>query len=224
MITLQDVSKSYPLRNGRRVVLERTSLCLPTGANVGVLGRNGAGKSTLLRLLGGIEPPDSGRIRSDVSISWPLGLASGFQGSLTGRANAHFVARIHGLSQGQIRQVADYAQEFSGLGDYFDMPFKTYSSGMKSRLAFALSMAFEFDVYLIDEIVSVGDRNFREQSKQALLEKSGQASVLMVSHDLATLRQFCQQGLLLDGGRLSYYECLDDAIAAYLGESACSKS
>ncbi len=215
MIELRDVSKSYPVKNGRRFVLDRVSLTIPDKVNIAVLGPNGAGKSTFLRLIGGAEVADSGAIITDSDISWPLGLSSGFQGSLTGRQNVLFVCRINGLSPDQIREVMRQVTDFAEIGEYFDMPINTYSSGMRARLSFGLSMAFRFDVYLIDELTSVGDILFREKAKAAFEHIRSRASLIFVSHNLKTLRQSCQAALFLRDGKADFFDDIDEGIAAY---------
>jgi capsular polysaccharide transport system ATP-binding protein len=215
MIELRNVTKSYPVKSGLRYVLRDVSLVLPDRANIAVLGPNGAGKSTFLRLIGGAEAADTGTIITDSEISWPLGISSGFQGSLTGRQNVLFVCRINGLSPAQIREVMAQVNGFAEIGEYFDMPVSTYSSGMRARLGFGLSMAFKFDVYLIDELTSVGDAIFREKAKAAFENIRTRASLIFVSHNLKTLRQSCQSALFLRDGLADFYQNIDDGIDAY---------
>ena len=215
MIELRNVTKTYPVKTGLRYVLRDVSLVLPKRANIAVLGPNGAGKSTFLRLIGGAEAADSGTIITDSDISWPLGISSGFQGSLTGRQNVLFVCRINGLSPSQIKEVMRQVTDFAEIGEYFDMPVNTYSSGMRARLGFGLSMAFEFDVYLIDELTSVGDAIFREKAKAAFEHIRNRASLIFVSHNLKTLRQSCQSALFLRDGLADFYQDIDDGIGAY---------
>jgi capsular polysaccharide transport system ATP-binding protein len=215
MIELRNVTKTYPVKTGVRYVLRDVSLVLPDRANIAVLGPNGAGKSTFLRLIGGAEAADTGTIITDADISWPLGISSGFQGSLTGRQNVLFVCRINGLSPAQIKEVMRQVNEFAEIGEYFDMPVNTYSSGMRARLGFGLSMAFEFDVYLIDELTSVGDAIFREKAKAAFRHIRSRASLVFVSHNLKTLREACQSALFLRDGMADFYQDIDDGVAAY---------
>ncbi len=215
MIELRNVTKTYPVKNGLRYVLRDVSLVIPSRANIAVLGPNGAGKSTFLRLIGGAESADKGTILSDTEVSWPLGLTSGFQGSLTGRQNVLFVCRINGLSPGQIRSVIQQVTEFAEIGEYFEMPVYTYSSGMRARLSFGLSMAFDFDVYLIDELTSVGDAIFREKAKAAFERIRKRASLIFVSHNIKTLRESCQSALFLRDGQADFYQDINDGIEAY---------
>jgi capsular polysaccharide transport system ATP-binding protein len=212
MVELKGVSKSYKVGTTWNRVLRDISVVFPTDVSVGVLGLNGAGKSTLLRLIGGTEPPDRGTIRKDVRVSWPIAFGGGIHPSLTGRESARFVARIYGESP---RKVERFAEEFTELGPYFDMQTKTYSSGMKARLNFALSMACSFDCYLVDETTAVGDRRFTVRYKEAFQQRLKNASVLMVSHNPGTIRDFCTKGAVLHNGRLQMYDSVQEAMAAY---------
>ena len=213
MITLQNVSKYYSTRFGRKYVLRDVTYEFPQNKNVAILGRNGAGKSTLLRLLGGIDFPEKGTITTDKHISWPLALSSGFQGSMTGAENTRFVCRIYGAYKTQ--EVEAFVQEFSELGQDFYLPVKDYSTGMRSRLAFALSMAFKFDVYLLDEITSVGDPKFREKAVETFNAKRESANVIMVSHAPAMIRKMCDMGVVLKDGVMEVYSDLEEAIWVY---------
>ena len=214
MIEIRNLTKSYRTKAGRRYVFRDLNATIPPMTNMALIGRNGAGKSTLMRILGGIDYPDSGEVITDRSISWPLGLSSGFQGSLTGRENVKFVCRIYG-NESEIAEKTAWVKEFSGIGDYFEEQVKKYSNGMRARLAFALSMAFKFDVYLVDEITAVGDQAFRKQSEQAFLEMKNRSSIIMVAHNMATLRKHCDMGILLQDGTATVYEDLEEAIAVY---------
>ena len=215
MIELRNLTKYYTVRSGLRYVLRDVSLIIPTRINLAVLGPNGSGKSTLLRLIGGAEPANSGSIITDAEISWPLGLTSGFQGSLSGRQNVLFVCRINGLNFDQCRYVVSQVIEFTELGEYFDMPVNTYSSGMRARLSFGLSMSFDFEVYLIDELTSVGDMIFREKAAVAFEKIRTRASLIFVSHNLKTLRDSCQSALFLRDGSADFYPDIDEGIEAY---------
>jgi capsular polysaccharide transport system ATP-binding protein len=215
MIQLNNVTKYYETNIGKHKVIENATLTIPENKNVGILGRNGAGKSTFLRLLGGIDFPNKGSIKSDKSFSWPMGLGGGFQGSMTGRQNVKFVARVYGQDSKQIKDIISFVENFAELAEYFDMPIKTYSSGMKSRLSFGLSLAFDFDYLLIDETLSVGDKNFKQKAQKALREKIEKSNVLMVSHSMPILKEICDVGIVLEKGKFNYFENINDAIDMY---------
>ena len=214
MIKVRGLTKTYTYNGKKATILNNIDFDIHSGESIAILGANGAGKSTLLRILGGTDVPDSGVIESDASISWPVGLVGGFQGSLTGRENVTFVSRIYSPKY-RINERIRYIEEFAVLGVYFDRPFKTYSSGMRSRLAFGLSMAFDFDVYLIDEVTSAGDQRFREKSKQLLLDKRKRSDFLMVDHNLWGLKLHCDRAFLLDGGKIEIYDNLEEAVALH---------
>ncbi|MEH4692530.1 ABC transporter ATP-binding protein [Atlantibacter hermannii] len=190
MIKIENLTKSYRTPQGRHYVFKNLNLELPSGKSVALIGRNGAGKSTLLRMIGGIDRPDSGRIVTDKTISWPVGLSGGFQGSLTGRENVKFVARLYAKKE-ELKEKIEFVEDFAELGKYFDMPIKTYSSGMKSRLGFGLSMAFKFDYYLVDEVTAVGDARFKQKCADLFNSRHKEASFLMVSHSLNSLKEYC---------------------------------
>ena len=214
MIEIADVHKRYRTLHGPRWVLNGVSLRIPARARVALIGANGAGKSTLLRLVGGTDQPTRGSIVRGCRVSWPLGLSGGFQGSLSGRQNTKFVCRIHG-GQGRIAETLDFVHAFSELGDAFDDPVRTYSSGMRSRLAFAMSMAFDFDTYLVDELTAVGDAAFKRKSQSAFENLAGRAGLVMVSHSDSTLRTFCESAIWLHAGVAQWFDKVDDALAAY---------
>lgn len=215
MFELQDVTKSYWTPRGRRYVFRNLTLAIPPGRNIGLIGRNGAGKSTLMRLLGGVDKPDSGRVITDKSISWPVGLGGGFQGSMSGRDNVKFVCRVYGSVGQDMRDKIEYVKDFADIGRWFDEPVRSYSSGMRSRLAFGLSMAFEFDYYLIDEILSVGDAQFKRKSAQVFAEKMKTSNVILVSHAMPDIRRLCNLVLLVDQGAVRIYEDVVEGIKAY---------
>lgn len=215
MIELRHVSKFYNTDQGRKYILRDANIALEDGLNIGILGRNGAGKSTLLRMLGGIDFPSEGSIHSDKTFSWPMGLAGGFQGSMTGRQNVKFVCRIYGKNVGEIEKAIVYVQEFSELGAYFDMPIKSYSSGMKSRLSFGLSLFFDFEYLIIDETLSVGDANFQNKAKSRLRKKIEQCNIILVSHSMPILKELCDVGIVLHEGKIDYYDDIQKAIDAY---------
>lgn len=214
MIEVKNLYKRYHGPFGGDWVLKDVNFSIPRGISVGLVGRNGAGKSTLLRLLGGMDTPDKGEILQDCKVSWPIGLGGGFQGTMTGRQNVKFVARIHGGEQ-RIEQIINFVQDFAEIGRAFDQPVKTYSSGMRSRLAFGLSLAFDFDVYLSDEATSVGDASFKAKATQAFRDRIGSASLIMVSHSTGILKDLCQSGIWLHEGKAIWYDKLDDAINDY---------
>lgn len=215
MIRLQNVTKYFKTEGEKKYILKDVSFTLPEGVNLGILGRNGAGKSTFLRMLGGIDFPSSGTITSDKSFSWPMGLAGGFQGSMTGRQNVKFVCRIYGKNEEEITAIISYVQEFAEIGEYFDMPIKVYSNGMKSRLSFGLSLAFDFDYLIIDETLSVGDENFKKKATTALKKKIESCNVLLVSHSMGMLKEICDVGVVLHEGILHYFNKIEDAVGYY---------
>jgi capsular polysaccharide transport system ATP-binding protein len=211
MIRVNSLTKSYLYKGKRKRVLDNLSFEIAGDESIAVIGANGAGKSTLLQLLGGIDVPDRGKIQCDGTISWPVGIEGGFQGSLTGRENVTFVSMIYGEKH-EIDDRIRFVEDFAELGIYFDRPFKTYSSGMKSRLSFGLSMAFPFDYYLIDEITAAGDQKFREKSKRLLLDRKKTSNFLMVDHNLWGLQIHCNRAFLLESGRITEYASVQDAI------------
>lgn len=217
MIELRDVCKVYETSSGPNCVLNNVSMRFPAGKSVGILGRNGAGKSTLLRIIGGAEMPDSGEIIRRGRISWPIGFAGGFNGSLSGEENCRFVSRIYGQD---VDRVVAESEEFADIGAYFTMPVRTYSSGMRARLAFALSMAIDFDVYLVDEVTAVGDKQFQEKCRQAFAERRERSSIVMVSHQIATLKQYCEQFAVLRDGTVTVFDDIDRAAEHYEGRMA----
>ncbi|ARE41133.1 Capsular polysaccharide ABC transporter, ATP-binding protein KpsT [Rhodovulum sp. P5] len=218
MIEFHAVRKSFRLPGGgRKHILRGLTLSLPSDRRIAVIGRNGAGKSTLLRMIAGTQSTDSGKITHKGRISWPMGFSGGFHGSLTGRQNTRFVARIYGANTD--RMVED-VQRFCELGPYFDARFETYSSGMKSRLALGVSLAADFDCYLVDEITAVGDAAFRRKAREAFEERLGRVQVIMVSHSEATLKDYCNSALLLHAGNAVYYDDLEDGLKAYRKLSA----
>ncbi|CAD5600785.1 TPA: ABC transporter ATP-binding protein [Escherichia coli] len=215
MIKIENLTKSYRTPAGRHYVFKDLNLEIPSGKSVAFIGRNGAGKSTLLRMIGGIDRPDSGKIITNKTISWPVGLAGGFQGSLTGRENVKFVARLY-AKQEELKEKIEFVEEFAELGKYFDMPIKTYSSGMRSRLGFGLSMAFKFDYYIVDEVTAVGDARFKEKCAQLFKERHKESSFLMVSHSLNSLKEFCDVAIVFkDDNAVGFYEDVHEGIKSY---------
>jgi capsular polysaccharide transport system ATP-binding protein len=212
MIALDGVSKVYRTRNGRRTVLDDVSVTFESGYNFGVLGVNGAGKSTLIRLIAGSEVPDLGVVRRHARVSFPLGFGGTFHGALSGRENVAFIARIYGA---RLRGVLDYVEDFSELGEYFDMPVNTYSAGMRARLAFASCLALDFDLYLIDEVTEVGDQHFRQKCAAAFRERMQRADIILVTHNIHTLRQYCDRGAILANGKLTLFDEIGAALSRY---------
>ena len=212
MITLSGIRKSYPTRSGQHTVLDGIDLTIRPGEKIGILGRNGAGKSTLIRILSGAEQPDSGRIQRNMSLSWPLAFGGAFQGSLTGLDNLKFICRVYGVDY---RDKIDYVQDFAELGKYFREPVKSYSSGMRSRLAFAISMAVEFDCFLIDEVISVGDARFHAKCQTELFEMRKDRAMVMVSHEVHNIRTHCVSALVLNAGLLHQFSDIDAAYVYY---------
>jgi capsular polysaccharide transport system ATP-binding protein len=212
MITLTGVNKTYPIRNGSAQVLRDLNLPVDRGERVGILGRNGAGKSTLIRIISGAELPTSGHIHRDMSVSWPLAFGGAFQSSLTGYDNLRFICRIYGVNPDD---KTEYVQEFSELGVYLWEPVKSYSSGMRARLAFAISMVIEFDCFLIDEIVSVGDARFHEKCNQELFVKRADRAMIIVAHNPAYIRAHCSRAAVLVDGQLHHLPTVDQAFDFY---------
>lgn len=213
-IVVRNMWKKYHGPFGGDWVLKDTNFTIPHGVSVGLIGKNGAGKSTLLKLLGGMDAPDKGEIKKNCRVSWPIGLKGGFQGSMSGRQNVKFVARIMGAGN-NIDEIVEKVRDFAEIGKAFDQPITTYSSGMKSRIGFGLSLAFDFDVYLSDEATSVGDISFKEKAKKAFRERVGKSSIIMVSHSLGILRDMCQAGIWLHNGQAIWFDDLEDAIEQY---------
>ena len=219
MIEFRNVSKHYFTQTRRKVVLDGLTLTLPWGAKVGLLGRNGAGKSTMLRMIAGTVRPDAGRIVRRGAISWPLGFSGSFHPELTGAQNARFVARIYGVDTDAL---VAFVEDFAELGDFLDMPVRAYSSGMRARLAFGMSMGVAFDWYLVDEITAVGDTAFRAKSLQAFRTRLQSAGLLMVSHSVPTIRAYCTAGLVLEGGQARYFDDVEEAIAQHEANMAAA--
>ncbi|WP_066017184.1 ABC transporter ATP-binding protein [Endozoicomonas atrinae] len=214
MIEFNNVTKYFPTPKGRHYILKDVNLTLPGDKNIGVFGANGSGKSTLMNLLAGVDQPNRGSIRIKGNVSWPLGL-SGYQGSMTGRENAEFICRVYGNGQQEVKEKLAFIKAFSEIGDFFEMPLKTYSSGMKSKFSFAVSMAFDFDYYLIDELTSVGDKRFKEKCQQVFDDKKNRANFLFVSHNLNELKRQCDIGIYIKDGKIHVHNSIDDAISAY---------
>ena len=213
MIRLKNVTKFYRSILGNQYIFRNLDFDIPSGHNIAILGANGSGKSTLFRLLAGSEYPNSGQVITDLSISWPVALSSGIHPQITGRENTRFIGRING-----VKDLIAYEKRvvaFAELGQKYDLPVATYSSGMRPRLAFACSVAIDFDLYLIDEVTSVGDAKFRKKARKALLDRSKNSNVVMVSHEMSEIRQFCDSAIVLADGNLTFYNDLEQGIKHY---------
>lgn len=210
MIQLRALSKSFPARGGRKVIVENLTAVFPTGASVALLGRNGAGKSTLLKLIAGTIRPTSGQVLSTGSISYPVGFQGSFHPDLTGLQNTRFVARLYGVDSDAL---ADFVEDFAELGAHFRMPFRSYSAGMKSRLSFGVSMGIPFDTYLVDEVTSVGDGAFRRKSIEMLDDRQKRAGAIVVSHSPLMIRRLCTAAAVLERGQLHFYDDVDEGLA-----------
>lgn len=217
MIRLENLTKIFSLRGKTKVVADNISLEFPTGSAVALLGCNGAGKSTMLQMIAGTQDPTSGRIVSSGTISWPVGFAGSFHNELTGAQNCRFIGRIYGVDTDEL---IDFVQDFAGIGVHFHLPLRTYSSGMRSRLAFGVSMGIGFDTYLVDEITAVGDEAFRNKSTRIFRDRLKQASVVMVTHSMPQVRELCTAVAVLDNGRMSYYENIEEGIAHHKANMA----
>lgn len=212
MLQLEGVSKTFTKNGFTREVLSDINATFMPGDAVGILGRNGSGKSTLMKIMAGVEHPTTGRVRRRMSVSWPMGYDAAVHNALTGADNTRFIARLYNRPVGWVES---FVQEFSEIGEEFRRPVKTYSDGMKARLIFALSMAVDFDCYLIDEVIAAGDARFAERCRQALLARRGRSALILVSHQMDTVRSLCSHAATLHEGRLTFHEDLDQAFAEY---------
>ena len=212
MIALQNLTKTFHLHGTKKTVLKDANLVFPAGRSVALLGRNGAGKSTLLRLIAGTLDPSAGEVRLAGSVSWPVGFAGSFHGDLTGAQNTRFIARIYGVDSDEL---LDFTAGFADLGAHFHLPFRSYSSGMKARLAFGVSMGIAFDTYLVDEVTAVGDAAFRTKSNELFHARMQKAGSVVVSHSMGLVRELCDAAAVLEAGQLTYFEDVDDAIARH---------
>jgi capsular polysaccharide transport system ATP-binding protein len=212
MIRFENLSKGFDVNGQRKVVIDNLNLTLATGQSLALLGRNGAGKSTLMQMIAGNMRPDAGRIVTDGSISWPVGLAGAVHPNLSGAQNTRFIARVYGVDT---EELVDFVQDFAELGPHFFMEVRTYSAGMRSRLNFGLSMGIKFDTYLIDEVTGAGDAAFRSRSVALFHERMSTSDAIMVNHNLGELKEFCNAALVLEHGKLTYFEDLDAAIEVH---------
>ncbi len=212
MIVLENLTKIFWLNGQRKVVLREANAVFPSRVAIGLLGRNGAGKSTLMQLVGGSILPTSGQILSDGRISFPVGFAGSFHSDMTGAQNVRFVARIYGVDT---EELIAYVEDFAELGKYFHQPIHSYSSGMRSRLTFGLSMGLKFDTYLIDEVTAVGDAAFKRKSEAVFADRLRNAGVIFVSHSMSSVRDMCTAGVVLEKGKLSYFPDIEEAIEVH---------
>ncbi|STX28917.1 Capsule polysaccharide export ATP-binding protein ctrD (Capsular-polysaccharide-transporting ATPase) [Legionella beliardensis] len=215
MIEAINISKYYKVQGKKHIVFNDLSLCIKPGERIALMGSNGAGKSTLLRILCGIEKPSSGVVNITSRLSWPVGVAGGFIANLTGRENVKFVCRLFMNDKDETIEKINFVQDFAEIGHYFDMPVQTYSSGMRSRLAFGLSMAFDFDFYIVDEALAVGDLSFRKKCKLIFNEKAESKGIIMVSHSVGVVREFCKQGIFLKGTKIIKANSIEEIIQLY---------
>src|SRR5580704_16845484 len=212
MISAINISKEYRLEGRIHRAVSGLSFTMGRGEKLAVLGRNGAGKSTLIRLLGKVELPTSGTIEQTMSVSWPLALQGGFQGSLTGNDNMRFIARIYNKPFDEIKE---YVEDFAELGTYLSEPVRIYSIGMRARFAFALSLAIDFDCYLIDEVIAAGDQRFQRRSHEELFEKRADRTLILASHVSEVVRSYCTRALILHRGRGKVFSDLDLGLQIY---------
>lgn len=213
MIVCENVWKTYRTRGEEKTVARGINAVFPTGVSVALLGRNGAGKSTLMNLIAGNQKPTQGRIWSDGTISWPVGFAGSFHGDLTGAQNVRFISRVYGVDTDML---SDFVEEFAELGQHYHMPFRTYSSGMRSRLAFGVSMGIRFDTYLVDEVTSVGDERFKVKANDVFQRRIGASGAIVVSHSMGVIRQMCSKAAVLENGSLTLYDNVEDAISHHM--------
>lgn len=213
MIEFDNVSKSFWTGKQHKVILDRASFRVELGKSMGILAPNGAGKTTLINMMAGLEKPDEGVIRKTSRVSFPLGFMGGVNGKHSAKENCRYIARLYQLDP-------DYVESFCrwvcGLGEYFDLPIATYSSGMKSRFSFSLLLSIEFDIYLIDEgMPSTTDVEFNRKAGQILKDRLASATVVIVSHSAKTLEKFCRSAAVLRNGKLYQFETLEEATALY---------
>ncbi|MCW2366820.1 capsular polysaccharide transport system ATP-binding protein [Sphingobium sp. B7D2B] len=217
MIVVANVSKSYATRAGPRLILDQVNLTAKRGEKIGILGRNGSGKSTMIRMISGAEFPDKGRVTRTMTTSWPLAFSGAFQPALTGIDNLRFICRVYGVS---VEDKVDQVDHFAELGRYLREPLRSYSAGMRARLAFALSMAIEFDCFLIDEIIAVGDARFHQKCHEELFEKRADRSMIIVSHDASYVREHCDRAAVLSQGRIHHFDAVDEAYEFYMASAS----
>lgn len=212
MIRFQNLTKGFWVNNQYFPVIRNLSMTLPSGRSLALLGGNGAGKSTLLSLIAGTLPPDRGSVWSDGSLSWPVGFGGSFHRDLTGAQNTRFLARVYGVDSDEL---SDFVQDFAEIGKHFHMPIRTYSSGMRSRLTFGISMGIPFDTYLVDEVTAVGDARFRRKSQALFRDRMNRSSAILVNHNLEELQRFCDAAIVLHQGKLTLFDDLEEAVAQH---------
>jgi capsular polysaccharide transport system ATP-binding protein len=212
MIVFENASKSFILEGSRKDIIKNVNVTFPTGRSVGLLGRNGAGKSTLLQMIAGTQDTTEGRIVTTGAVSWPVGFSGSFHGELSGAQNCRFIGRIYGVDTDEL---LDFVEEFAGLGVHFHLPLRSYSSGMKSRLAFGVSMGVAFDTYLVDEITAVGDAAFTKRSDALFKDRMKNAGAVVVSHSMPQIRRLCDAAVVLEGGNIQYFDDVEDGIRAH---------
>ena len=213
MIQIENLTKAYRFRGSVKHIVRDANLTIPTGATVGLMGRNGAGKSTLLQLIAGTINPDRGRVRVSGTVSWPIGLAGCIHPEMTGRQNVRFIARVYGVDTDEL---VDFVGDFAQLGAHYGQPVRTYSSGMRARLNFGMSMGIRFDTYLIDEVTSVGDASFRARSFELFADRVLSSGAIFVSHSNDQVKLFCKHGIVLENGKLTYYEDVNEAVDRHM--------
>jgi capsular polysaccharide transport system ATP-binding protein len=213
MIRLRNLHKSFVMKGSRKVVADNINMIFPTGESVGLLGRNGTGKSTLLAMISGSTEIDRGTIETTGTVSWPVGFRGSFHADLTGGQNTRFVARVYGVDTDEL---LDFVEDFAELGEHFYQPVRSYSSGMRSRLSFGLSMGVHFDTYLVDEVTSVGDANFRQKSANVFMERLRYSGAIVVTHSMAQIRRLCTSTAVLEDGKLTYFRDVEEGIARHL--------
>jgi capsular polysaccharide transport system ATP-binding protein len=212
MIRFDHVTKAFWYRGQPKYVARDINAVIPTGAKIGILGRNGAGKSTLLGMMAGNVNPNHGIVRVSGEISWPIGLTGCIQGDMTGVQNVRFIGRVYGVDT---EQLVDFVQDFSELGPNYHEPVKTYSSGMRGRLNFGMSMGIRFNTYLLDEVHSTGDMAFKRKADELFQDRMRDAGVVLISHSEANLRSLCTTGAVLEHGRLTFYDTIEEAIEVH---------
>jgi capsular polysaccharide transport system ATP-binding protein len=212
MIVFENVSKSFILEGSRKSIIKNVNVTFPTGRSVGLLGRNGAGKSTLLQMIAGTQDTTAGRIVTTGSVSWPVGFAGSFHGELSGAQNCRFIGRIYGVDTDEL---LDFVEEFAGLGVHFHLPLRSYSSGMKSRLAFGVSMGVAFDTYLVDEITAVGDAAFTQRSDALFKDRMKNSGAVVVSHSMPQIRKLCDAAVVLESGEMQYFDDVEEGIRVH---------